>query len=142
MVLDTNVLLSALALSRGRFVELRLMWQTGQVVPIACKQTVQELIRVLSYSKFNIEPQRQDDLLTDYLPHIETVHLAPPMPLGTTLPQCRDPNDQVFLQLAAQGQAQVLVTGDRDLLSMDVPQNTHFNFRIINPQQFLAQYQH
>ena len=37
------------------------------------------------------------------------------------LPRCRDPHDQVFLELAAAGGAAVLVTGDRDLLDLSDP---------------------
>lgn len=34
------------------------------------------------------------------------------------LPRCRDPHDQIFLELAEAGSAQWLVTGDRDLLAL------------------------
>ena len=34
------------------------------------------------------------------------------------LPQCRDVNDQMFIELAAVGKAEFLVTGDKDLLVM------------------------
>ena len=35
VVLDTNILLSALVFQQGR-----LAWQTGQIVPIVCRETV------------------------------------------------------------------------------------------------------
>jgi uncharacterized protein len=33
--------------------------------------------------------------------------------------QCRDPKDDKFLELALNGRADLLITGDRDLLAMD-----------------------
>ena len=34
------------------------------------------------------------------------------------VPECRDPNDRVFLELSLFAQADILVTGDRDLLAL------------------------
>jgi predicted nucleic acid-binding protein len=37
---------------------------------------------------------------------------------GALLPRCRDAADQIFLELALAGGAEVLVSGDRDLLAL------------------------
>ncbi len=39
-------------------------------------------------------------------------------PLTHRFTDCRDPSDNKFLDLAASGQASVLITGDRDLLEL------------------------
>jgi uncharacterized protein len=57
----------------------------------------------------------QDELLADYLPHAEIVRIPQPPP---TVPECRDVLDLPFMHLAVVGKAQVLVTGDRDLLAI------------------------
>ncbi|MEW6488747.1 MAG: putative toxin-antitoxin system toxin component, PIN family, partial [Thermodesulfobacteriota bacterium] len=49
------------------------------------------------------------------LPHCTTVRV-PQSPPKT--PDCRDPFDRPFLELAAAGRADYLVTGHRDLLSL------------------------
>jgi uncharacterized protein len=137
VVLDTNVLLSTLVFTGGQLQTLRLHWQSKKFIPVACKETVEELIRVLGYSKFNMSEQRRDDLLADYLPYIEIVEL-PPQRSHPHLPICRDQKDQVFLELAFFGQADTLVSGDKDLLDLDASLLTHTRFRVLSPQAFLA----
>ncbi len=114
-VLDTNLVLSALVFREGRLSALREAWQGRRVVPLVSKVTVAELIRVLAYPKFGLSADEREELLADYLPHCTTVPVPQPPPLT---PDCRDPFDRPFLELAAEGKADYLVTGDRDLLSL------------------------
>jgi putative PIN family toxin of toxin-antitoxin system len=113
VVLDTNVVLSALVFRGGAAGQVRQAWQRGLVLPLASTATVQELVRVLAYPKFRLSQAEQDELLADYLPCAETVRIPNPPP---TVPECRDALDLSFLHLAVAGKAQVLVSGDRDLL--------------------------
>ena len=52
VVLDTNIVLSALVFGGGAAGRLRVAWQQGAVLPLASTATVQELVRVLAYPKF------------------------------------------------------------------------------------------
>jgi len=113
VVLDTNVVLSALVFGGGQAGQLRRAWQAGAFVPLASAVTVQELVRVLAYPKFALARAAQDELLADFLPYAQTVRMPQPPP---PVPECRDPLDVPFLQLAVAGQAQRLVSGDKDLL--------------------------
>jgi putative PIN family toxin of toxin-antitoxin system len=113
VVLDTNVALSALVFGGGQAGRLRLGWQQGAFVPLASTASVQELVRVLAYPKFRLSKSDQDELLADYLPYAQTVRIPQPPP---TVPDCRDPLDVPFLHLAVAGKAQMLVSGDKDLL--------------------------
>lgn len=115
VVLDTNVVLSALVFGRGSAVTLRHAWQSGRIVPLVSTDTAKELIRVLGYPKFRLDVGDQRALLADYLPHCETVVIPEPTPV---VPDCRDLFDVPFLHLALAGKAQLLVTGDRDLLAL------------------------
>lgn len=115
LVLDTNVVLSALVFGKGRTAALREDWQRNACVPLVCKATVAELLRVLAYPKFRLTAAEQGQLLEDFLPWAEAVVLPQPWP---DLPACRDPKDQVFLVLAQVAQADALVTGDADLLAL------------------------
>ena len=115
VVLDTNTVLSALLLVSGRLVPLRTAWQSGEVTPLLCAQTVEELLRVLAYPKLKLTPEEREELLADYLPYGEVVS---PWKSKPKVPVCRDERDQVFLDLAAVGAAHWLVTGDRDLLNL------------------------
>jgi putative PIN family toxin of toxin-antitoxin system len=85
------------------------------VLPLASTTTVRELVRVLAYPKFRLSQAEQDELLADYLPYAETVRITQPPP---TVPDCRDVLDLPFMHLAVVGKAQVLVSGDRDLLAI------------------------
>ena len=115
VVLDTNVVLSALVFTGGPTARLRLAWQQGRCLPLVSTVTTQELMRVLAYPKFRLDRAEQAELLADYLPHAEVVSIPVPPP---AVPDCRDPHDLPFLQLAVTGHAQALITGDRDLLAL------------------------
>jgi putative PIN family toxin of toxin-antitoxin system len=130
VVLDTNVVVSALLFSRGRLSWLREGWQHLHFAPLVSRPTTEELLVVLSYPKFKLNQGDRDHLLADYLPWCETVAHPKAWP---ALPKCRDTDDQKFLDLAAVTVADYLVTGDQDLLVLDgkckVPILTQEEFR-------------
>ncbi len=115
VVLDTNVVLSALVFTHGRAVALREAWQAGRCEPHVSKATAGELIQVLGYPKFKLSVDEQRESLADYLPYCRMVTMPAKSP---RTPPCRDPFDLPFLQLAVVGKVQFLVTGDRDLLGI------------------------
>ena len=115
VVLDTNVVLSALVFRGGLTGRVRQAWQGGLLLSLASTATVQELMRVLAYPKFRLAQAEQDELLADYLPYVQTVRIPQLLP---KVPACRDAFDLPFLHLAVAGKAQVLVSGDRDLLAI------------------------
>ena len=131
VVIDTNLVLSTLVFAQGRLTSLRHAWQSGGCRPLVSRDTVAELIRVLTYPKFKLTPDEQQELLADYLPWCATVRI-PNSPPKT--PVCRDPFDLPFLQLAIAGKADHLVTGDHDLLSLA----GNFFCPIITADQFIA----
>lgn len=112
VVIDTNLVLSALVFKQGRLVPLRLLWELRRVTPIVSAATATELIRALAYPKFKLSPAEQEELLAEYLPFCATVKIPAPPPVTP----CRDAGDVPFLQLALSGKAEALVTGDKDLL--------------------------
>ncbi len=112
VVLDTNVLLSALLFQAGSLSWLRGAWQSGGIIPLASRDTTAELLRVLTYPKFRLSADDREDLLADYLPWCETVTVED----GIKVPECRDPFDRPFLELAISARADALITGDKDLL--------------------------
>lgn len=114
-MLDTNSVLSALVFPRGRLATLRDAWQHRHCEPLVSNATVAELVRVLAYPKFKLDVGQQRELLADYVPYATAVAM-PARPPKT--PDCRDPFDMPFLQLAVAGKADALVSGDRDVLSM------------------------
>ena len=115
VVLDTNVVLSALVFGGGAAGQLRTAWQAGAFTSLVSTATAQELVRVLAYPRFRLSAADREELLADYLLYTTTVRIPDPPP---TVPACRDPFDVMFLELATVGKAKLLVTGDRDLLAL------------------------
>jgi putative PIN family toxin of toxin-antitoxin system len=115
VVLDTNVVLSALVFAQGHLAAVRYAWHSSHCRPLVSAATARELVRALAYPKFALTADEQRELLADYLPYCTTVRI-PRRPPKT--PACRDPFDVAFLQLAIVGKAKYLVTGDRDLLAL------------------------
>jgi len=130
VVIDTNLVLSALVFAQGRLAPLRLAWQGAFCHPLLSSVTAAELIRVLAYPKFKLSTQDQQELLADYLPYCTTVRI-PAQPPAT--PDCRDQYDLPFLQLAVAGKADYLVSGDQDLLSLA----SQFPCPIVTAEQFM-----
>ena len=125
LVLDTNVVLSALLFSSSALSWFRRAWQAKTIRPLVSRETTMELIRVLAYPKFRLTVEERQDLLEDFLPWCETVAV----PDGIEVPACRDPLDRPFLELAVSGKADWLVTGDNDLLVLA----SAFSVPIITP---------
>ena len=129
VVIDTNLVLSALVFASGRLAPLRLAWQDQRVLPLVSRATAAELIRALTYPKFKLAAHEQEELLADYLPYCKTARI-PAVPPVT--PPCRDAFDVPFLELALAGKADALVTGDKDLLSLA----EKFSCPILSAEQF------
>ena len=115
VVFDTNVVVSALLFRHGKLSWLREFWRSEKVIALVSRDTITELMRVLSYPKFKLDSADIETLLSDYLPFAEVVDQ---ILVGQEAPVCSDPDDQMFIELALSGGARYLVTGDSDLLSM------------------------
>lgn len=115
VVFDTNVVVSALIFSAGQLSWLRQAWRAGTIVPLLSEATVRELMAVLAYPKFRLTADDIEALLADYLPHGRSIH---PLSEPANAPRCRDADDQFFVNLVLAGNADYLVTGDKDLLAL------------------------
>jgi putative PIN family toxin of toxin-antitoxin system len=113
VVLDTNVVLSALLFTSGRLASIRRAWLNRQLQSLACKETVSELLRALAYLKLKLTAADQHDLLDDFLPYADVVELPRPWP---ALPVCGNEKDQMFLLLAQVGRAEAHSTVDNDIV--------------------------
>jgi len=131
VVLDTNLVLSALVFNSGTLVGLRRGWQSRRFTPLVSTATAGELIRVLTYPKFRLSAEERENLLADYLPFCQSVRVPNPPP---PTPLCRDPFDVQFLELAVAGEAEYLVTGDHDILVLA----SEFLCPILKADDFLA----
>ena len=113
VVLDTNLLVSAALLSgslpRRVLDHVRL---NGQL--LLSLETFVELEGVLLRSKFDRYASWQKrKALLELLPSV-----AEWISTSSTISECRDPDDNKFLELAVDGKADFLITGDKDMLSL------------------------
>jgi putative PIN family toxin of toxin-antitoxin system len=130
VVIDTNCIISALIFSKQPLAWLRHSWQNGEITPLVSKETIEELLRVLTYPKFKLSLQEQELLLADFLPYTEIIKIDV---VPEDLPKIRDEHDQIFLVLAVVSDADYLVSGDKDILDI---QSTFYNPPIMTLSQF------
>jgi uncharacterized protein len=113
VVFDTSTVISALLFKHRQLAWLRSHWQNGLCQPLLSRDTALELTRVLLYPKFRRIPTSPDEALADYVPFCELVTIERHNPI-----KCRDPKDQIFLDLAFSSNANMLVSSDQDLLCL------------------------
>ncbi len=128
VVLDTNVIISAL-LFTGRTSDLTPLWQAGEITPLVSREILDEYIQVLAYPKFHLTENEIRSLIEEeVLPYVQVV--KPRKRLNVVR---RDPSDDKFIECAVAGKSLVIVSGDKDLLSLE----TYRNISIMTPVQFL-----
>jgi putative PIN family toxin of toxin-antitoxin system len=113
LVVDTNVFASAIIFP-GSVPRQVVDHSLDHGVVIFSEATMTELAEVLSRSKFNSFVSRADREL--FLAQVESV--AEFVPIIQLVRACRDPKDDKFLEVALNGRADVIITGDADLLGM------------------------
>lgn len=106
---------------------LRAHWHQEIVQPLISKSTATELIRVMQYPKFKLEDNLRVDLMAEYLNFCEIIEVTRRFPV-----ECRDAKDQKYLNLAAAGNADVIVSGDEDMLVL----NGQCTFAIERPAEY------
>lgn len=128
VVLDTNVLISGLLSTTSAPANaIEHAITSGQL--IASAETLRELMSKLLSPKFDryVTRERRDALLLRLAPLIEIVEIV------QTVRMCRDPTDDKFLEAAVNGRADVIVSGDRDLLEL----NPFRGIAILSPTAYL-----
>ena len=102
------------------------------MTPLLSREMLDEYLRVLSYRKFELSEKEIKELIQEeILPYAEVV--KPKRRLRVIR---RDPADNKFLECAVAGKAGVIISGDKDLLSLGQYQK----IRIQSPAQFLADF--
>ncbi len=112
VVADTNVLVRALINGVAASPLLHL-WQAGQLQLVVSTETLAELAAVLTRPKFQryFTADNVTALLTLLRDHGEWIVI------NSHLALCRDPKDDIFLNLAIAAQAAYLVSEDNDLVA-------------------------
>lgn len=131
IVFDTNVIVSALLIksSNSRFAYEKVI-SSGKI--LASLPTLEELIEVLCRKKFSkyISLSDRNIFISEFSLLAEIIEV------NQKLNVCRDPKDNKFLELAISGNADCVVTKDKDLLVLD----PFRKISILSPDVFLKRY--
>ena len=127
VVIDTNVWISALQFAKHRGTPTRALEKAiSEDVIATCDEMDAEIVRVLT-EKFSWEQRRATAALQVILARGIRVKIR------GTVKECRDPGDDMFLECAALAKADLLIAGDKDLLTLGEYKGT----RIITPSEYL-----
>jgi len=131
LVIDTNILISALLAGTSLPAQLIVRWRVGWFDLLTAAEQLDELMRVTRYPKIRerLTSALADRLINDLRAIAVTVGKLPVANVSA------DPHDNYLLAVAAAGAADFLVTGDkRDLLGIAVYEGT----KIVTARDFLG----
>ena len=136
LVLDTNVVMDLLHFRAPPLAPLLTAIETGALVCLADARTLAELARVTGYKQFRLDDAGRRTLFDTYRAHV-TLVACPTHPMPLPLPKCRDPDDQMFLELAQVGKADMLISRDNLVLKLAKARQRPCPFAILPPEQAL-----
>ena len=131
LVIDTNILISALLVGSSLPAHLIALWREGRFDLLTSADQLDELMRVTRYPRIRerLAPQLAGRLINELR---DIAIVVKNLPVVTASP---DPFDNYLLATAAAGSADFLVTGDkRDLLALKLYEGT----KIITVREFLT----
>jgi uncharacterized protein len=127
LMLDTNVVVSAIAFPGSN--PMRALLRTQASIMLTSQATLVELMAVVEGPRWDryIDRQLRSRLLSEYMSACEIVSVI------TSIRACPDSRDDKFLELAVDGRADMILTGDKDLLAL----NPFRGIAILTPAQYL-----
>ncbi len=131
VVLDTSVLVSFL-LTRGRVISAIMeQWETGGLEVVVSPQIIAELRRVAEDERLatRLRPGALEVLLRALTENAEVVAGELELP-GVT----EDPDDDMVVACAVEGNAAYIITRDQHLLRM----GTYRDIVVVSPEEFIA----
>jgi putative PIN family toxin of toxin-antitoxin system len=131
VIVDTNVLISA-ALFKNSIPDLALSKALLNGKILVSQNTLQELINTLLKPKLAKYISTKDSFA--FVKRIGNTALC--IDVNETITVCRDPKDNKYLELAISGKADLIITGDADLLVL----HPYLGISIVTPKYFIDHY--
>jgi putative PIN family toxin of toxin-antitoxin system len=128
IILDTNILISFLITKEYNKLDDKIL--SGKIILLFSKELLEEFITVIQRPKFQrfFSLEDVEILINFFLDNGMLIEIVSDLEL------CRDKKDNFLLNLAADGKADFLITGDKDLLELDPVGDT----RIITISELLG----
>lgn len=130
VVLDTNVFISGIFWS-GPPYEILKAWQNNKIRLILTQEILEEYHRVAATLSAEYPSIKLDDFI-----ELLTLNSEICFPKELSQKICRDPDDEKFIACALGGKANILISGDKDLL--EIPKI--YKLTVIKPKQFCCEY--
>ncbi len=126
VVLDTNILVSALLLETGHPAAIYRAWQNGYFELLTCAEQLNELRAALCKPVLaaRVKPHRAGRLVNQLKEQAQSIGRLP------RVTRSSDPSDDFLLALSEKGKADYLVTGDKSGLL------TYKSTRIVSTRYF------
>ncbi len=143
VVLDTNVCLDLFMFRDPRWQALLDAMIHGEIEALTREDCRREFELVLAYDKMQLSTDAQAAILAEFDQRIALYSGsadARGSTASSTLPVCKDGDDQKFLELALACGADVLITKDKALLKLARKTARHGQFRILAPEAWLGWY--
>ncbi|MBR8833838.1 MAG: putative toxin-antitoxin system toxin component, PIN family [Stigonema ocellatum SAG 48.90 = DSM 106950] len=128
VVIDTNILVSSILINSS-VPDLAFKKAKNLGIILFSDSTFQELQEIINRSKFDkyVSLNIRTQLLAKLKLETESIKI------DQIIKDCRDPKDDKFLEVAINGNATHIITGDKDLLEL----HPFRGVAILTPKQFL-----
>jgi putative PIN family toxin of toxin-antitoxin system len=138
VVLDTNVLISAFVSRTGAPAQIFALWRSGDIEIIVSRETLDELVRVLSYPRVTRYLRYTPEQIESFL---DLLRVGTEMIEAESLEDVTvvndDPDDDKFFALALAAQAQYIISGDKAHV---LPIGQYEGIHVVAPATFLRMF--
>jgi hypothetical protein len=128
-VIDTNVLISSLYGGNPR--RIINLWRNGRFALCTSEKIEREYSEVLA--RFTVSREGAEELLA-MLSARKNVYFTTPLTIIHEI--IDDPDDDIFLECAVAAEADIIISGDRHLLDLEVFRG----IQIVDPAQFIRSF--
>jgi len=115
LILDTNILLDIFVFNDERAKGLKAALIEKSIQAFASQKTVEEFAEVISRPLFSLKTDAQEQILGEWKALATQIDDST---LSTAPWLCRDPDDQIFLDLAYALKPCTLISKDREILKI------------------------
>lgn len=136
-VFDTNICLDFFIFHDPFTCQVLDAVENGELLAVTRADCRDEFLKVLDYPKLSLTENDRKQAITSFDRFITVIE--PEIKNRFLLPVCTDPDDQKFLEIAFDANAQFLFSKDKALLKLAKHNWKRGLFRIISPARWLSE---